>query len=223
MGITNELFQSERDETPSCQFATVPNDVTRRASARSAPSRTSPTSSASWRRRRRRPARPRRLATRSAAAAASSTSVGCALCHTPTLKTGNTTVAALRNQNVNLFSDLALHDMGPGLADDILQGAARGDEFRTAPLWGLGQRHLLPARRPHDRPRGGDPGAPERWQLEVRAVGGQRGDRQVQRLDERRQAGPAELPALALTLAPDPGRGCPRPGLFFPGPGRSQS
>ena len=30
--------------------------------------------------------------------------------------------------------------MGPGLADDILQGAARGDEFRTAPLWGLGQR-----------------------------------------------------------------------------------
>ena len=30
--------------------------------------------------------------------------------------------------------------MGPGLADDILQGAARGDEFRTSPLWGLGQR-----------------------------------------------------------------------------------
>jgi CxxC motif-containing protein (DUF1111 family) len=33
-----------------------------------------------------------------------------------------------------------LHGMGPGLADDILQGSARGDEFRTAPLWGLGQR-----------------------------------------------------------------------------------
>lgn len=61
-------------------------------------------------------------------------------CHTPSLKTGNTTVAALRNQNVNLFSDLALHAMGPGLADDILQGVARGDEFRTSPLWGLGQR-----------------------------------------------------------------------------------
>jgi CxxC motif-containing protein (DUF1111 family) len=30
--------------------------------------------------------------------------------------------------------------MGPGLADDILQGNARGDEFRTSPLWGLGQR-----------------------------------------------------------------------------------
>ena len=50
------------------------------------------------------------------------------------------TVAALRNKIANLYSDLALHNMGPGLADDISQGGARGDEFRTAPLWGLGQR-----------------------------------------------------------------------------------
>src|SRR5262249_33612847 len=35
---------------------------------------------------------------------------------------------------------ILLHNMGPGLADDILQGQAGGDEFRTAPLWGLGQR-----------------------------------------------------------------------------------
>ena len=41
---------------------------------------------------------------------------------------------------MNLFSDLALHAMGPGLADGIRQGNAAGDEFRTAPLWGLGQR-----------------------------------------------------------------------------------
>jgi CxxC motif-containing protein (DUF1111 family) len=66
--------------------------------------------------------------------------VGCALCHTPTLRTGNATVVALRNQEVNLFSDLALHQMGPGLADDIIQGGADPAEFRTAPLWGLGQR-----------------------------------------------------------------------------------
>lgn len=50
------------------------------------------------------------------------------------------TVAALRQRPVRLYSDLLLHSMGPGLADDILQGEARGDEFRTAPLWGLGQR-----------------------------------------------------------------------------------
>jgi len=39
-----------------------------------------------------------------------------------------------------LYSDLALHQIGAGLADDILQAGARGDEFRTAPLWGLGKR-----------------------------------------------------------------------------------
>jgi CxxC motif-containing protein (DUF1111 family) len=65
---------------------------------------------------------------------------GCALCHTPAFKTGESSVAALSDKDVRLFSDLLLHRMGPGLADDILQGVAEGDEFRTAPLWGLGQR-----------------------------------------------------------------------------------
>jgi len=41
---------------------------------------------------------------------------------------------------VNLFSDLLVHDMGPGLADGIRQGQAGPREVRTAPLWGLGQR-----------------------------------------------------------------------------------
>jgi len=68
------------------------------------------------------------------------TDTGCALCHTPTLNTGNSAVAALRNQPANLFSDLLVHDMGPGLADGITQGQAGPREFRTAPLWGLGQR-----------------------------------------------------------------------------------
>src|SRR5947208_3114662 len=69
--------------------------------------------------------------------------VGCALCHTPTLQTGASSVAALSNKPVNLFSDLILHNMGPGLADEVSQGTAAGDEFRTAPLWGLGQRIFL--------------------------------------------------------------------------------
>jgi CxxC motif-containing protein (DUF1111 family) len=67
-------------------------------------------------------------------------SIGCAHCHTPQLNTRNTQVAALSNKPVNLYSDLALHNMGPALADDIVQGLAAGDEFRTAPLWGLGYR-----------------------------------------------------------------------------------
>ncbi|HVH61365.1 MAG TPA: di-heme oxidoredictase family protein, partial [Candidatus Sulfotelmatobacter sp.] len=46
----------------------------------------------------------------------------------------------LSNQTVHLFSDLLVHHMGKGLADGITQGAAGPDEFRTAPLWGVGQR-----------------------------------------------------------------------------------
>jgi CxxC motif-containing protein (DUF1111 family) len=41
---------------------------------------------------------------------------------------------------VNLFSDLLVHHMGAGLADGITQGSAGPDEFRTTPLWGVGQR-----------------------------------------------------------------------------------
>ena len=49
-------------------------------------------------------------------------------------------MAALSEKPGHLFSDLLLHNMGPGLADEVSQGGAAGDEFRTAPLWGLGQR-----------------------------------------------------------------------------------
>jgi CxxC motif-containing protein (DUF1111 family) len=56
------------------------------------------------------------------------------------MQTGQSTVAALSNIQANLFSDLLLHHMGPNLADNVSQGAAGGDQFRTAPLWGLGQR-----------------------------------------------------------------------------------
>jgi CxxC motif-containing protein (DUF1111 family) len=46
----------------------------------------------------------------------------------------------LENRPVNLFSDLLVHHMGAGLADDIVQGSAGPDEFRPTPLWGIGQR-----------------------------------------------------------------------------------
>ena len=66
--------------------------------------------------------------------------IGCNLCHTPSLTTGKSSISALSNQSANLFSDLLVHDMGTGLADRVSQGGASGREFRTAPLWGLGQR-----------------------------------------------------------------------------------
>jgi CxxC motif-containing protein (DUF1111 family) len=72
------------------------------------------------------------------------TSVGCSLCHTPTLTTGTSSfVPALNNASANLYSDLLVHDMGTNLADGVSQGSAGPNEFRTAPLWGLGQRIFL--------------------------------------------------------------------------------
>jgi len=68
--------------------------------------------------------------------------VGCALCHTPSLRTGPAAIAALSNQTANLYSDLLVHNMGQ-LADGVSQGNAAGDEFRSAPLWGLGKRIFL--------------------------------------------------------------------------------
>jgi CxxC motif-containing protein (DUF1111 family) len=62
--------------------------------------------------------------------------VGCASCHEPTLTTGDSTVAALNQQPVELYSDLLLHDMGT-LGDGIAQAGAAPTEMRTAPLWGL--------------------------------------------------------------------------------------
>src|SRR2546425_4147488 len=139
MGITNEAFPIERDETTSCQFATVPNDVT--PSVNKIPAIVN---FANFQRFLAPPTPVSSFGTMSANSISRGryqfTNVGCALCHTPQLQTGHATVAALRGKPVNLFSDLAVHQMGPGLADDILQGGARGDEFRTAPLWGLGKR-----------------------------------------------------------------------------------
>ncbi|HEV8689592.1 MAG TPA: di-heme oxidoredictase family protein [Ideonella sp.] len=152
MGVTSDAFPTEREEDPACQFARQPNNV--RNFARSgkldveevlegaaaiekfgffmrflappAPASGDPGGAASIERGR-----------------ATFDKAGCALCHVPTMKTGDTFVNAMRNQPVHLFSDLLLHDMGEGLADGINQGQAGPRDFRTAPLWGLGQRHFF--------------------------------------------------------------------------------
>jgi CxxC motif-containing protein (DUF1111 family) len=66
--------------------------------------------------------------------------IRCSACHLPQMNTGANTVSALANQPVRLYSDLLLHQMGASLADGIQQGKAKGDQFRTAPLWGLSRR-----------------------------------------------------------------------------------
>jgi len=68
--------------------------------------------------------------------------IGCSTCHTPAIRATqpSNVTASLGNVTVRAFSDFEIHHMGAGLADNVSQGGAGGDQFRTAPLWGLGQR-----------------------------------------------------------------------------------
>lgn len=63
---------------------------------------------------------------------------GCESCHKQTLKTEFSLVAALSNKTFHPYTDLLLHDMGPGLDDGYTEGNAKTSEWRTPPLWGLG-------------------------------------------------------------------------------------
>jgi CxxC motif-containing protein (DUF1111 family) len=151
MGITNELFPQSKEEDPNCNGSQKPepNDITRMDTDdeinqafnnplhiladwmqfqllmrfTDAP-QPDPHPSAS--------------AVRGAQVFGA---VGCALCHTPTMQTAPVlNSAVLQNRPVNLFSDLMVHDMGDGLAEGLSQGQAGPREFRTTPLWGVGQR-----------------------------------------------------------------------------------
>ena len=67
--------------------------------------------------------------------------VGCTACHTPQMRTADVmNTRTLQDKPVDLYSDLLIHHMGPGLADHVTQGKASGDMFRSTPLWGVGQR-----------------------------------------------------------------------------------
>ncbi len=122
MGITNELFQTEREEKATCQFASVPNSVTNTETTDFLSGLSDAEKFASFMRF----LAPPTPSTNTPGGAASIArgkalfgTVGCALCHTPTFQTGNATVEALRYKSVDLFSDLLVHNMGPGLADGI--------------------------------------------------------------------------------------------------------
>ncbi|MES2657292.1 MAG: di-heme oxidoredictase family protein [Verrucomicrobiota bacterium] len=66
-------------------------------------------------------------------------SASCTACHTPTLATSSYhPMAELRDQVIHPYTDLLLHDMGAGLADNMGEGSATGSEWRTPPLWNIG-------------------------------------------------------------------------------------
>jgi len=151
MGITNEIFPTATEEDPGCNGLNKPepNDVTRTATDDSFnQSFTNPLHIlADWMEfqvmmRFTDGPQPDPHPSQSARRGKDVfNDTGCALCHTPTMQTAPVmNSAVLQNRPVNLYSDILLHDMGVGLADGISQGQAGPGEFRTTPLWGVGQR-----------------------------------------------------------------------------------
>jgi CxxC motif-containing protein (DUF1111 family) len=137
-GVTNELFPSERQGDPSCQYTTHPEDHTDIGSTSlaalsdvvlfakfmdllAAPVPAPPTDS-----------------TRAGLQAFMKAS--CDVCHIPQHTTGPSALSALNYVTYYPYSDFQVHDLGKGLADGVPQGEASGSQFRTAPLWGVGQR-----------------------------------------------------------------------------------
>jgi CxxC motif-containing protein (DUF1111 family) len=141
-GVTNEVFMNEREENPDCAKNPTPeSDSTFNVGSIAA------SDVAAFRTFMRFLDQPQPVTSFGKVTAASIQNgrnlfqvTGCALCHTPSLTTGSSSCEALSNKQTNLFSDLAVHHMGSHLADGVSQGAAGPDEFRSAPLWGLGQR-----------------------------------------------------------------------------------
>ncbi|HEY0480382.1 MAG TPA: di-heme oxidoredictase family protein [Kofleriaceae bacterium] len=139
-GVSNEVFPNERSPVTGCQFNTNPEDATdtttggsgdvvlfaafMRLSAEPTPATSSPTE----------------LRGKALFGTKDDPGVGCVLCHTDTLTTGKARYTGMSNAEIHPYTDLAIHHMGSGLSDGVTQGAATGDMFRTAPLWGAGKR-----------------------------------------------------------------------------------
>jgi CxxC motif-containing protein (DUF1111 family) len=154
MGITNEIFPTATEEDPVCQgpLKPEPNDVTRMQDSDEAAQPNQNFNNpihilADWMQfsllmRFTDAPQPDPQPSPSAQHGAQVfNDIGCALCHTPQMRTAPVmNSAVLQDRPVRLFSDLLVHHMGAGLADDIIQGQAGPDEFRTTPLWGVGQR-----------------------------------------------------------------------------------
>ena len=142
VGVTNAIVRNENDQTPGCQFNQTPEDrgnPNARTAAGRLPDFAKIAEFATFLA----PPTPAPATASSTAGQALFAQIGCALCHTPSLQTAKSSNPALSNKTANLYSDLALHKMGPGLADGIILNDAGGDEFRSTPLWGVGMRLFL--------------------------------------------------------------------------------
>jgi CxxC motif-containing protein (DUF1111 family) len=147
LGISNELFPQSKTEDYDCNLGAEPNDVTRAATADDF---NSPIElMADWMMfslfmRFSDQPKPVPFDASAERGREAFDEVGCNECHVPSMTTKSGPQGpqsdALKGITAHLYSDLLLHHMGPRLADNIVQGAAGPDQFRTAPLWGIGQR-----------------------------------------------------------------------------------
>jgi CxxC motif-containing protein (DUF1111 family) len=150
-GVSTELFPNERSAVPGCVFNSTPEDSSNILNGNPAsPNFGTPIGTVSEMladfenfaafMRLSAPAIPGAAAPSTQNGASLFNKVGCALCHSPSLTTAASVFTGMGGVTYAPYSDFALHHMGPGLADGINQGAAGPDQFRTAPLWGVGQR-----------------------------------------------------------------------------------
>jgi CxxC motif-containing protein (DUF1111 family) len=146
-GVSNEAFPNERSAVPGCVFNSTPEDSSNFTNPNNSAIATGTVSEMSsdivnfaMFIRMLAPPTPTTASASEKNGQALFSSTGCALCHSPSLTTAAAKFTGMGNFTYHPYSDIALHHMGPKLADGVSQGSAGGDEFRTAPLWGIGQR-----------------------------------------------------------------------------------
>jgi len=140
-GVTNENFPNERETDRNCQFNGTPEDRTQIDPTTGAVTEISDiTSFAAFARLSAGPTPVPSAFPNTTRGSQVFANIGCALCHAVNQTTGKSAFTNQSNKTFQPYSDFALHDMGQGLADNVSQGGADGDAFRSAPLWGVGQR-----------------------------------------------------------------------------------
>ena len=145
-GVSNEIFPNERSAVAGCIYNATPEDRTNLIDSNTnlpfgtASAMSSDVVNFAIFARMSAPPTPTTQSQSEQNGSQTFVSVGCALCHSPSLTTGLSPYTGMSNETYHPYSDFAVHHMGSGLADGITQGAAGPDQFRTAPLWGVGQR-----------------------------------------------------------------------------------
>ncbi len=144
MGVSNEAFPNERSAVPGCVYNGTPEDATNIGTVLSSVGLVTKTSSDitnfSIFMRLSAPPQPAPSTTSAQNGLTQFANVGCAFCHTQSLTSAASAFTGMSSETYNPFSDFAVHHMGSNLSDGVTQGAAGPDQFRTAPLWGVGQR-----------------------------------------------------------------------------------